>query len=578
MKIVSESLKEFNEIEKPQINEGLKDLVLRSVDLIKGVFKKAGDFFITILNNAIAPVMMPTNMAIMFKKRLLGKAITIRPDISDVEMDRSLQSLTSKDIILNSREPDDPNLVRKYVERNIRMNESVLNEIKVPLEWPKKGDVIDVGTDSLIFEIQKVLDFRDESALMIWGAPGIGKTQIVKAVLEAEGEGRIIDVQTSKMMPDDWTVPAVIRTEYNALLKARNPEQKKELQKILAKYGKDPDLTKPEAFKVSKPVEEISAIDIPKSWLPAYKPTGDPEEDAKRNDIANLGGGGILFLDELSRAAESVQGTCLKLVNERIIGEYTLGSKWAVIAASNREIDEEQMPSFSKALASRHQQVNFVPDFLRWKVWAIQAQIDPRILDFLEFNEDFFYTLDTDYMTFASPRSWRNASREIEKAIFSAEKRGRIANHKDIKIAVAGAVGEDIAIQFLTFMELLERFSTKDIKLIFENPEKAKLPTKVGKSGKGYEQSEANALVSVLCSYTKNRKISPEEWENYVKYLIRLDNASLATKGARLMAEIHPEIHLNVSETDKTKQEYLNGLNIFVEKYGDILRGTPSAK
>jgi hypothetical protein len=95
------------------------------------------------------------------------------------------------------------------------------------------------------------------------------------------------------------------------------------------------------------------------------------------------------------------------------------------------------------------------------------------------------------------------------------------------------------------------------------------------KDGKGYDQAESNALISIVCSYTKDKPITPLEWENYNTYLVRLDNGSLAAKGHKLMIQCNDFINNELGEADdpttgKKKDKYLKGYEIFVAKYGDI--------
>jgi hypothetical protein len=281
-----------------------------------------------------------------------------------------------------------------------------------------------------------------------------------------------------------------------------------------------------------------------------------------------MGEGGILFLDELSRASGSVQNTCLKLIDERIIGDAVLGSKWTIVSASNRAGDDpEGVQNFSTALGNRFSQVNYIPDFAGWKEWA-QNKVDQRILDFLEFNQEYFYTLDDDpeKSIFASPRSWEAASKNIALLMQDAADEGYKPSIQDITNVVGSDVGMDIATEFQTFLRLLESFKKEDIKEVLAHPEKARMPKK---AGSGYDQSEANALLSLVCTSTRGRDITPEEFDNFVTYLIRLDNGSLATRAIKMMIDLHPYIHDELGEVEG-RDKYQKGVDRFIEKYKDI--------
>lgn len=511
-KLVSESVREYKE--KIFLTEGIFDKIGSA---IKGLFQKVGKFFFRMINGEPdAGAIVPVNVGIMDKGNMINDAVSYVPNKSDLELEPGLRSLTA-----------DKAIAKRGPER-VQESLDLIYEAVVALEHPDKN-VPNVDKKSLKRWIRMSVNNPAERPLMIWGAPGIGKTQIVKAVLkEMEGKRRLIDVQTSKMAPDDWALPAIYKSDTG----------------------------------------EMNAIDLPKSWLPVYRPSGDAEEDKKRDEAANQGDGGIIFFDELSRAAPSVQNTCLKIMDEKIIGDAQLGSKWAIIAASNRDTDDPDSDiSFGKALGNRFTQINYVPDFKSWKEWAIN-KVDPRILDFLEFNQEYFYNMDDDpeQSIFASPRSWDEASVKIGMLMQDAEKYGETITNKDVTEVIGANVGMDIATEFNTFLRVLDSFKKEDIRKVFEAPDKAPLPKK---SGNGYDQSQANAITALVISSTRGKELKVDEFTNFCKYLVRLDNASLATRALKLMFEVHPYLHEELGEVEG-RDKYKEGVDIFIEKYKDI--------
>ena len=513
--LVCESLVDF-QIKTGDLNEAIFS---KAVSAVKKFFQKVGKFFFFMFNGQpVTEAVAPVNIGILEKAGNLFKGVSYVPSKGDIEVEPSLSSLGPNRIFQKRGGEDSGNKTNKTNEN--------LNEARVKLEHPDKN-VVNVDKKDLYRRIRMAVKNPTSKPLMIWGAPGIGKTAIVKAVLAANSAGRLIDIQTSKMAPDDWSLPAT--------------------------------------YVVG---DEIKARDIPKSWLPVYIKTTDPEENKRRNEICNMGEGGVLFLDELSRASGSVQNTCLKLIDERIIGDAVLGTKWAIISASNRAGDDpEGVQNFSTALGNRFSQVNYIPDFKGWKEWAID-KVDPRILDFLEFNQEYFYTLDDDpeKSIFASPRSWEAASKNIASLLQDAKDEGYKPTIKDITSVVGSDIGMDIATEFQTFLKLLETFKKEDIQEVLTNPSKARMPKK---AGSGYDQSEANALISLVCTATRGRDLTPKEFENYVEYLIRLDNPSLATRGLKMMIEIHPYIHEELGEVEG-RDKFKKGIDAFIAKYRDI--------
>jgi len=520
-KLVSESILEFR-ARKSAMNEA--NIFQRMGTAIQGALQKVGKFFIALFNGeAVATVCPPINIGIFDQGKMINPAISYIPSQSDISLDPTLKGLT-EERLLQKRGPD--NMMESY---------KALFEAKVPLEHPNKN-IRNIDKDELYKIIRMAIKNPQSRPYMLWGAPGIGKTQIVQAVLRARGKGRLIDVPTSKMAPDDWALPAIYK----------------------AASG------------------EMSAADIPKNWLPTYKPSENPEENAIRDNVANggsadgkvIGEGGVIFFDELSRANPAVQNTCLKIMDEKLIGDQRFGSKWTVIAASNRQGDDPDSDiSFGKALGNRFSQVNYVPDFKSWKEWAID-KIDPRILDFIEFNTDFFYTMDDDpdEGIFASPRTWEEASIKMAQYLQDAEEEGYRVNSRDLSNMIGDNVGMDIAKEFEVFLRLLESFKKEDIKKILETPDKAPLPKKAGSS---YDQSEANAILSLVITSTRGTELPPSQFNNFAKYLVRLDSPSLATRALKMMFDVHPYMHEELGEVEG-RDKYKQGVDEFIAKYKDI--------
>ena len=218
--LVFESLQDF------QINRGeLNEVIFSKIGgAIKNFFQKIGKlFFFMFQGKPTTEAIAPVNIGIMVKEGTLYKGISYVPSRSDIELNPQLGSLTRESII------------QKRGGDNVQ--ESFVNEAKISLDHPDKN-VPNVDKKSFQRRVRMCIRFPRIKPIMIWGAPGIGKTQIVKAVLEMiNPEGRLIDVQTSKMAPDDWSLPATYKVD-----------------------------------------DELKARDIPKSWLPVYIKSNDPEK------------------------------------------------------------------------------------------------------------------------------------------------------------------------------------------------------------------------------------------------------------------------------------------------------------
>ena len=535
-KLVPESIEEALRINKEKkLNEGkISDFLKKTVGVVKGMFKKIGNFFVSVYQEKLIPVFAPVNIGILVKSGAL-KNIGYVPNDEDIALEPALSSLKGGRSMINRAITEYRQMAAQNKTKNkIKQFES-LNEEQVKLSYSGEDEMKNVNSDFLVKRIQLQIHNPKLMPPVIWGAPGIGKTAITKCIIKKLGKGyRCIDVQTSKMSPDDWTLPRI------------------GAQMFVDVKGES----------VSLPEAE----DIPKNWLPVFKPSADPEENKRRNDIANQGNGGIIFLDEILRASDEVQNTCLKLVDERIIGDHKLGSKWAIIAASNRTKDDpEKQTEMGAALANRFQHWNFVPTVDEWITWAKDADIDPRIVDFVDFNRDHFYLFDNEQKLNTTPRSWE----ALSKMLNECKNFGDIVwSRADLEMIIAGTVSAKTVEAFAAFLVLIENWTPKQIMMVFTDPEHAPKPNK---KGGGWDMVQAKALMGAVCSASKDRDLKSEELENYVKYFIDLGNAALSSQALWLIVETHPNIHQQTGDIkDGKHNKYMKAMDMFRKEYGDI--------
>ena len=180
----------------------------------------------------------------------------------------------------------------------------------------------------------------------LWGAPGIGKSSIVKQIAKDKNIN-FIDLRLSLLDPTDL--------------------------KGIPFYDKDAH----------------SALWAPPAFLPRE-------------------GSGILFLDELNTAPPAVQASAYQLILDRKVGEYTLPDGYAIIAAGNRESDRGVVYKMPAPLANRFVHLELEVSVEEWRDWAYGAKIDERIIAYIAYkNEDLFsFDPKLNEKSFATPRSW----------------------------------------------------------------------------------------------------------------------------------------------------------------------------
>jgi MoxR-like ATPase len=478
-------VKSFQEF-RSELNE-TKNLNEGILDAIKKGIKKIGEFFTGVGSSFM-------NMLVRQKNGDLPKGITVYPTKLDIELGKA----NGVDIKVPK--------INESVEEN-------LSEAKVELKHPNKN-VRDVGTENLKELIRDTVEAgKKGTPLLIWGAPGIGKTQIINAIAQeyfgpnARDERRIIDYDLMTMMPEDFFLPG---------------------------EAKD---------KEGKPTGKSARM--PEETLPVYK-IGDKDGDKLVNGPD--GKGGILFFDELARADERIQNVCLKLIDERKVGNYLLGSNWVIVSAANREQDDETGTfRFSSTLGNRFKQFNFSPTFEEWEKWAGgknaegELNFTPEVLAFLRFNHtDYWYDLDTTQggtvnTIFASPRSWTKASDEIKNRINRRKAQGKEITPEEIEEIAAGTIGNKAASALSGFILLMQKVNPADIKYVYSDADKAPIL-------KDLKVDERNAFFAAVIFNAKDRKLSDKELDNYTKWLIKLNDQSWAMKGASMIKEVHPEL------------------------------------
>lgn len=198
--------------------------------------------------------------------------------------------------------------------------------------------------------------------VFIWGAPGIGKSSIVKQVAK-ERDLEFTDLRLSLMDPTDL--------------------------KGIPFFDKD----------------NHEAVWAKPNFLPK-----DPNSQ------------GILFLDEINTAPPSVQASAYQLVLDRKVGDYELPSGWSIVAAGNNESDRGVVYRMPPPLANRFVHLDMEVDFEDWKRWAIAAQIDASIIGFLHYEKErlFMFTPANNEKSFPTPRSWEYVDKVIKTGLSSS--------------------------------------------------------------------------------------------------------------------------------------------------------------
>ena len=165
----------------------------------------------------------------------------------------------------------------------------------------------------------------------------------------------------------------------------------------------------------------------------------------------------ILFLDEISAAPQSVQAAAYQITLDRVVGEHRLPDNCIVIAAGNRVTDRSVAFKMPRALANRLCHMEIVGSHDSWMRWAVHGGIHEKVLGFLSFRADYLMENEpgNDDLAFATPRSWEMVSNLLHATGGDAQK---------IYPMIAGCVGTGIAVEFCAYCKVYASLpSMKDV-------------------------------------------------------------------------------------------------------------------
>lgn len=188
-------------------------------------------------------------------------------------------------------------------------------------------------------------------------------------------------------------------------------------------------------------------------------------------------GKGILFLDELTSAPQMTQAGCYQLVLDRRLGEYVLPDGWVVIAAGNPASERGVHFSMPRPLRNRFVHLDLEADLDDWCKWAIKASVRSEIIAFLRFKPDLLHAADTtsDANAWPTPRSWEMAS-NVLSGIARRQKAAFLTGASEFEAQLLdGTIGSAAASEFVAFLRLFRQLPSIDEVLL--NPDTAPLPT-----------------------------------------------------------------------------------------------------
>lgn len=195
---------------------------------------------------------------------------------------------------------------------------------------------------------------------MMWGPPGVGKTELTGQVCDELGK-KMIDVRLNIRAPED--------------------------------------------------MRGLPIVDRANDTVRWAAPSELPFEGSDHPDDC------VIFLDEINTAPPAMQVVGMQLVHERRCGEHKLKPGVRIIAAGNRQSDRAAANRMGSALANRFMHVEVAADLDGWCVWALKNNVPAELVAFLRLRPKYLHQFDPNRIVNPTPRTWVMASRVVHTSV-----------------------------------------------------------------------------------------------------------------------------------------------------------------
>ena len=125
---------------------------------------------------------------------------------------------------------------------------------------------------------------------------------------------------------------------------------------------------------------------------------------------------GILFIDEINCVSETLAPMMLQFLQGKTFGNQKVPEGWVIVTAGNPPEYNKSVREFDVVTLDRIKRIDVQPDFEVWKEYAYEQGIHSAVISYLELRRKNFYRMENtvDGRIFATARGWEDLSRLIQ--------------------------------------------------------------------------------------------------------------------------------------------------------------------
>ena len=275
-----------------------------------------------------------------------------------------------------------------------RAKQEIENTIKAYLQKDAYGDY--------------VIPTIRQRPILLMGAPGIGKTQIMEQIARECDIALVAYTITHHTRQSAIGLPFIVEKEFGG-----------------KKYS----------------VTEYTMSEIIGSVHAQIEKTGCSE--------------GILFIDEINCVSETLAPTMLQFLQCKSFGNQQIPEGWIIVAAGNPPEYNKSVREFDVVTLDRVKKIEVEPNFAVWKEYAYAVGVHGAIISYLELKKENFYQMETrvDGKRFATARGWQ----DLSELLMVYEKLGI---EVDQEVIFQYIQHEKIAKDFANYLELYYKYQT----------------------------------------------------------------------------------------------------------------------